>query len=319
MAADSGLAPATSSTTKGNNPALGPTWLLARLWSSPSKLASVVPSAALVGWVHSVPLLAASTITHVRGNHSTPQKPRMTVTVKAARAAGGYSTVGIPFVDAEDSPDSQERGQMKEDNKFAIVSSMVLLAIALLSFNNVSWCQSLSATPSPLKLGWTLVGTTSTLPVKVSAASATTITGITTVEPFSVEPLQYPYSLAAGANVMLEVTFTPTKMGQAGPQPLTITYTGGSLVVDLYGTGSHRIQLSWDGSTTPDVEYNVYRGTTSGGPYTLLNEDPIDALTYRDAFETDGSDTFYYVVMAVNSAGVQSPRSNQVQAVVPSP
>jgi hypothetical protein len=208
---------------------------------------------------------------------------------------------------------------MNKDKKFAIASSMFLLVIVMLSFNGVSWCQSLSATPSPLRFGQNVVGQADTLSVQVSAASATTITGITTTGSFSVNALQYPYSLAAGASVMLEVTFTPITMGQAGPQTLSITYTGGTLVVDLFGQGMHKIELSWDASTTPDVEYNVYRGTTSGGPYTLLNADPIDALTYDNFFEIDRGDMFFYVITAVNTAGVQSQYSNQVQVVVPSP
>ena len=207
---------------------------------------------------------------------------------------------------------------MNKDKKFAIARSMLSLVIVLVSFASVGWCQSLSATPSPLRFGLHLVGKVGTLPLQVSAASATTITGITTTGPFAVEALNYPYYLAAGASVMLEVTFAPTQMGQAGPQTLTITYTGGTLAVDLYGQGVHKVILSWDASTTPGVSYNVYRGTTSGGPYTLLNADPIDALAYTDIFETDGGDTFYYVAAAVDGSG-ESIYSSQISAEVPTP
>ena len=201
--------------------------------------------------------------------------------------------------------------------QFAIVSS-ILWVIVLPFFSTVARCQTLTAKPSPLRFGWVVVGTTSTLPLRVSASGATKITGIKAPEPFSVKALKYPYPLASGASVMVEVSFDPARMGQAGPQSLTIDYTGGSLVVDLYGTGKHTVTLTWDASATPDVSYNVYRGTRSGGPYKKINPEPVDALTYVDAFDTDGGDTFYYVAMAVDSSG-ESPHSNQVSAKVPAP
>jgi fibronectin type 3 domain-containing protein len=63
--------------------------------------------------------------------------------------------------------------------------------------------------------------------------------------------------------------------------------------------------------------YNVYRGTTAGGPYSEINAfDPNTA--YVDGSVQAGS-TYYYVVTAVGSTGVESAYSNQVTAVIPSP
>jgi fibronectin type 3 domain-containing protein len=62
----------------------------------------------------------------------------------------------------------------------------------------------------------------------------------------------------------------------------------------------------------------VYRGTVSGGPYTKINTVLGTAATYVDNTVKSGQ-TYYYVITAVNAAGVESAYSNQVTAVVPSP
>jgi fibronectin type 3 domain-containing protein len=66
------------------------------------------------------------------------------------------------------------------------------------------------------------------------------------------------------------------------------------------------------------VGYNTYRGIVSGGPYTRIN-----SALYTAPFSTDSTvqagQTYYYVTTAVDSSGLESAYSNQVQAVVPSP
>ena len=79
-------------------------------------------------------------------------------------------------------------------------------------------------------------------------------------------------------------------------------------------TGSATI--IWEFSLSPDVTgYNVYRATTSGGPYALLNSVPSTAFSYTDNTVQSGQ-TYYYVITAV-AAGVESVFSNQVTAVIP--
>jgi fibronectin type 3 domain-containing protein len=63
--------------------------------------------------------------------------------------------------------------------------------------------------------------------------------------------------------------------------------------------------------------YNVYRGTTSNGPYsTKLNSSLVTAVGFTDSTVTDGT-TYYYVVTAVDSNNVESVDSNQATAIVP--
>jgi hypothetical protein len=80
---------------------------------------------------------------------------------------------------------------------------------------------------------------------------------------------------------------------------------------------SHTVTLNWTASTTPSVSYNVYRSSTSGGPYTKLTSTPISALTYIDNTVVSGQ-TDYYVTTAVNSNG-ESGYSNEAPAVIPFP
>lgn len=78
----------------------------------------------------------------------------------------------------------------------------------------------------------------------------------------------------------------------------------------------HIVTLTWTLSTV--AGYNVYRGTVSGGPYAKINRGLNAAAKYVDNTVKSGQ-TYYYVITAVNAAGVESGYSNQVTAVVPSP
>jgi fibronectin type 3 domain-containing protein len=92
-------------------------------------------------------------------------------------------------------------------------------------------------------------------------------------------------------------------------------------VQSITGTGTAQTQqsvnLTWDASADA-VGYNVYRGTVSGGPYTMINASLHSTTTYTDNTVVSGQ-TYYYVTTAVNSQSQQSGYSNQTTAVVPNP
>jgi len=93
------------------------------------------------------------------------------------------------------------------------------------------------------------------------------------------------------------------------------SYNGQACVV----YNAHAANLSWTASTTPNVTYNVYRATSSSGPFTTpLNTSPISGTTYIDTSVQAGQ-TYYYVATAVASDGTQSADSSPVQATIPSP
>ena len=79
------------------------------------------------------------------------------------------------------------------------------------------------------------------------------------------------------------------------------------------------VTINWVASTSSGVVgYNVYRGTTSGGPYTKVNSTPISGTTYIDDNVRAGQ-TYYYVATSVGVEGNESGHSSQVTTTVPSP
>ena len=83
---------------------------------------------------------------------------------------------------------------------------------------------------------------------------------------------------------------------------------------------SHSATLTWVASTSSNVAgYNVYRGTTSGGPYsTKANSSLVTGLTYTDTAVLAGQ-TYYYVLTAVDSSGNESGYSTEAAATIPTP
>ena len=86
----------------------------------------------------------------------------------------------------------------------------------------------------------------------------------------------------------------------------------------LISTGLHVVSLNWTASTYSGVAgYKIYRGTTSGGPYTLLS--PVGNVTsYMDTTVVSGQ-TYYYVATAVDSSGNESTYSTESIAIIPVP
>jgi fibronectin type 3 domain-containing protein len=86
----------------------------------------------------------------------------------------------------------------------------------------------------------------------------------------------------------------------------------------LAAAAQPRISLSWTPSTTPGViGYNLYRGTTPGGPYpTRINAAPVQGTNHIDSTVQTGR-TYYYVATALDAWGSESVFSNQAVATVP--
>lgn len=93
----------------------------------------------------------------------------------------------------------------------------------------------------------------------------------------------------------------PDTTPPAAPTGLTATLSGSSDAL-----------LDWADNTETDLShYNVYRSTTSGGPYTKLNASNITSSTYTNAGLSAGT-TYYYVVRAVDTNGNESSNSSQI-------
>lgn len=88
--------------------------------------------------------------------------------------------------------------------------------------------------------------------------------------------------------------------------------------------GSHGVTLTWATSTTPTATmYKVYRGTVSGGPYTLVgiefNMPGAATMSWQDGGErmVDGTKYYYVVTAASPATNHESTLSNEVSAVYP--
>jgi fibronectin type 3 domain-containing protein len=131
--------------------------------------------------------------------------------------------------------------------------------------------------------------------------------------------ITFPTTIAAGQSVNFEVTFAPQS---AGSFPGTIAFVSDATntpSLTLTGTGtqvvSHSVALAWADSQQV-TGYNVYRGTTSGGPYSeKLTSSPLSTPDYVDTTVQAGA-TYYYVATALDANG-ESGYSNQASAVVP--
>ena len=74
---------------------------------------------------------------------------------------------------------------------------------------------------------------------------------------------------------------------------------------------SGKVQLTW--TPTDVVSYNVYRGTTPGGPYSFLATATTTYATYLDLAVTNGV-TYYYVVRPVAQNAAELDQSNEASA-----
>jgi len=93
---------------------------------------------------------------------------------------------------------------------------------------------------------------------------------------------------------------------------------GGNTTADPTGTIQHSTTISWAASTSTVLGYNVYRGVQSGGPYTQMNEVLDVGTNYVDNTVQSGQ-TYYYVVTAEGTNGLESVYSSEVVMVIPIP
>ena len=80
----------------------------------------------------------------------------------------------------------------------------------------------------------------------------------------------------------------------------------------------HGVTLTWDANPAGAgvaVGYNIYRSTTSGGPYAKIASG-VHGPPYEDRVVMSGR-TYFYVVTTVDLAGHESRFSGEVKAEVP--
>jgi fibronectin type 3 domain-containing protein len=85
------------------------------------------------------------------------------------------------------------------------------------------------------------------------------------------------------------------------------------------GGAIQAITLDWSNNTELDLAgYNIYRSTISGSGYVKLNSSLLSGSDYTDVNVSSGT-TYYYVVTAVDTSGLESVYSGEVSAALASP
>jgi hypothetical protein len=133
--------------------------------------------------------------------------------------------------------------------------------------------------------------------------------------------------LAPGAEATGDaVTFVPSSTaakfvlhvfdhgGEIMTQTTDLTYP--RTPVDLQALGAATsIKLTWGHLTTPDLfGYNVFRSTSPSGPFTRVNPNPTDRVSYYLDAGLVPLTRYYYEVAAVDSSGNESAPSAPISA-----
>ena len=198
--------------------------------------------------------------------------------------------------------------------------------IIAISGTGVAAASQLTASPTSLSFGSVGLGTNSSLSATLTNTGSANVT-ISNVSVsgagFSASGVTSGTTLTPNQAVTLNVAFAPASAGSVtGSVSVVSNASNSPTTVVLSGTGvqliAHSVDVSWTASASAVTGYNVYRGTVSGGPYTLLNSSQIALTAYTDSTVQSGQ-TYFYVVTAVDANNVESVYSNEVSAVVPFP
>ena len=182
----------------------------------------------------------------------------------------------------------------------------------------------LAVSPASLNFGSVVVGQSKGLTATLTAtgSSITVSAANMTTSEFTISGLSLPLTLSAGQSASFTVNFKPQSSGAASASgSFNSNAANPSVTQALSGSATaapqHSVALSWIPSTSSVVGYNVYRGTTTGGPYSKITSMNGDT-TFVDGSVQSGQ-TYFYVVTAVDGSGKESANSNQTQAVIPTP
>jgi hypothetical protein len=188
-----------------------------------------------------------------------------------------------------------------------VASTLTLsLSSSSLSFGNVNNGSSASQTVTITDTGNSNV----TISQMNVSGSGFTLSGAST-----------PVTLSPSQPTTITVQFSPSAAGSVtGNVSIVSNASGSPAGVTLSGTGvqprAHSVALSWTASTSTVSGYNIYRSTTNGSGYGMINSGLVGTLTYVDSGVQSGT-SYYYVATAVDSSGNESAYSNQATAVIP--
>jgi len=182
----------------------------------------------------------------------------------------------------------------------------------------------LAVSPTSLSFGNLVVGSSSSLKGSLNASGASVMVTSASLNnsEFVLSGISLPVTLAAGQSTPFTVTFTPQATGATSASlSFSSNAANSPAVQSMTGTGTtptqHTVDLTWN-SSSGAVGYNIYRGSVSGGPYSIVNTSLDGTTAYTDNTVVSGQ-TYYYVATAVDSNSNESGYSNETQAVIPNP
>ena len=192
-----------------------------------------------------------------------------------------------------------------------------------LSGSGLAGTQLLTFGTSSLSFGSVNVGSNSDLSSSLTNTgnSSVTISAVNvTGAVFTVSGVSSGETLTAGQSIPVTVQFAPAAAGAVSGAVTLLSNATNSAAMSLSGSGAqqstHTVGLAWTDSATTVAGYNVYRGTSTGGPYaSKLTGSPVTSTQFTDSGLQSGQ-TYYYVVTAVDSNGVESVYSNQASALI---
>jgi hypothetical protein len=205
---------------------------------------------------------------------------------------------------------------------FTLVSTALNKSLSISA--NGTGSPRLTVSPATHNFGNVTVGKSASLATTLAAVhgNVTISSDQLTSSEFSIHGLTLPVTIAAGHSIQATVRFTPNQSGtgtgkvgyfsNAVVSPAVEQFTGTGVA-----TAAHSVDLIWHDAASV-VGYNIYRGTTHGGPYQQINT-VLDASTNYTDYAVVAGKTYYYVTTAVASSGQQSAHSNEVAVVIPSP
>jgi len=183
---------------------------------------------------------------------------------------------------------------------------------------------TLAVNPASMSFGNVTIGSSQTQNGTVTAnGGGLTLSSATSNNPaFTIAGLSLPLNLSAGQSAPFTVTFAPTASGNASATISFVAGNSSSAVETATGSGTtiqHIVDLTWNPSSSGSIAgYNVYRATSSNGPFSKINSALDASLTYSDNTVQSGS-TYYYATTAVDSSGEESSYSNMTTATIPFP
>ena len=237
---------------------------------------------------------------------------------KNATAIGGAASASYTTPPTAASDNGAQFTVVVSNSTGGVTSSAATLTV------NAATPGALTPSTTSMNFNNVNVGTNSNLSVNFtdSGSSNITISNVTiSGAGFTAVGISNGQIITPGQVVTMTVKFAPAATGSvtgsvtiisnASNSPVTIAFSGTGVVV------THSATLTWTESATV-AGYNVYRGSTSGGPYTKINPSLDPTISFTDTTVQAGQ-TYYWVVTAVNSSNVESSYSNQIAATIPTP